>query len=113
MNEKTAQLRTKVDAAFASSLIYSTFQHYRGGIYYVDSFAVDTDDGELRVIYQRVGGPDYDMEAEAGIQFARPLREFLDEVVVMVDDQPVRMPRFRPVKRVDTWVPIDDDVESA
>ena len=57
----------------------ATFLHKKGGIYRVRSHAIDTDDATVRVLYSRVGGPDYDPLLEGSIMFARPLREWTDD----------------------------------
>ena len=101
---KTAELNSKLQAAEDLDLRFATFRHYKGGIYTVEDFVVDTDDGSLRVLYFRVGGPDYDADAEVGIRFVRPIGEFLG----MNEDG---VPRFQRVRRVETWV--DDEGASA
>lgn len=97
---KTADLQTKLDAAFGHELVGNTFKHYKGGIYVVDGFVIDTDDGNVRVLYTRVDGPGFDEFEEMGIQFARPLAQWFDEV----DGQP----RFHRVELVKSWVAIVD-----
>lgn len=57
----------------------STWTHYKGGIYRVIGHIIDTDDGQVRIHYYRVGGPEFDKVAESGVTFVRKLDEFLGE----------------------------------
>ena len=56
----------------------SIWQHYRGGIYAVTGHTIDTTNGQARVLYFRVGGPDYEADRENGITFARPVDEWFE-----------------------------------
>lgn len=104
MNSKTKALLDKLNAAKALDLQYKTFKHYGGGVYIVDGFVIDTDDGEVRVLYSRVGGPDFDAAVEMEIQFVRPLAEFIGEVTLVEDDKSTTGPRFQRARRVESWV---------
>ena len=98
---KTADLAVKLAAASAMGLRYNYFRHYKGGIYTVHGFVIDTDDGSVRVLYYRIGGPDYDAKAESGIRFVRPLVEFMGKL----EDGSQRFERVvaRSVEGVDIW----------
>jgi hypothetical protein len=52
------------------------YQHYKGGIYVVTCLTLDTDTGNLRVSYARIGGPNFDAVAENGITFSRRIEEW-------------------------------------
>lgn len=73
---RTAALLDRLKLAKTQNLVGNTFKHYKGGIYTVTGLCIDTDDGEVRVLYHRVGGPEFDAIAEDGISFVRPLAEF-------------------------------------
>ena len=102
MNAKTAELQKKIEDGWKLFNGEMMWLHYRGGIYYVQSLVIDTDDGELRVLYSRMDGPDFDESAEIGISFVRPLREWFDEV----DVDGKMTPRFIAVHRVERWEPL-------
>jgi len=52
------------------------WQHKKGGMYRVDYFDIDADDGGLRVVYKRVDGPGFDAKAESSIFFSRRIEEW-------------------------------------
>lgn len=58
---------------------YSFWKHKKGGEYQVLGHEIDTDDGTIRIRYERVGGPNFDAEAEAGIHFSRPYHEWTED----------------------------------
>lgn len=58
------------------------FNHHKGGIYQVRELTIDTDNGALRVSYFRIGGPNYDEYAEAGIIFSRRIEEWVEPRMV-------------------------------
>jgi hypothetical protein len=93
---KTADLSAKLESARELDLVGNTFRHYKGGVYTVDDLVIDTDDGSVRVLYYRVAGPDFNLEAELDIRFVRPIGEF----VGLHEGKP----RFQRVRRVETWV---------
>jgi hypothetical protein len=74
--EKTALLNRKLDGARRSIPTGSRWLHKKGGRYMVYSHVIDSDNGEVRVLYGRIGGPGFTMEAEAGIMFVRPYEEW-------------------------------------
>ena len=91
MSSRTAQAKATLEVAAAQVPSGSCWDHRKGGRYVVIGHALDTDDGTARVIYKRVGGPEFNLHAESGIAFARPLSEWTPE-------------RFAPAK----WFPIGD-----
>lgn len=54
----------------------SIWQHYKGGVYVIDGFGIDTHHGGFLVRYHRVDGPNFDARAEDGIQFFRAPEEW-------------------------------------
>lgn len=58
--------------------IGSTWQHYKGGVYVVRGYTFGTDEGELLIRYQRVGGPGFVAIEESYIEYARPLTEWFN-----------------------------------
>lgn len=52
------------------------FEHYKGGVYQVIKLTIDTDTANLRVVYKRIDGPDFDAVAEEGIEFDRRIEEW-------------------------------------
>lgn len=69
----------------------SMWQHYKGGVYVVDGFCIDTHDGLFKVLYSRVGGPNFSAKAEAGMSYSRVPEEWNEKV----ED---RRPRFLRLK---------------
>lgn len=58
----------------------TVWQHYKGGVYVIDGFGIDTHHGGFLVRYHRVAGPDYDAVAEARQEFFRPPEEWFEAV---------------------------------
>lgn len=58
----------------------SIWQHYKGGVYVVLGFTIDTHHGGFLVVYRRIGGPDFNALAEAHMTFSRPPEEWQDLV---------------------------------
>lgn len=56
----------------------SVWMHYKGGTYVVRGHGINTDTGEVTIIYQRVDGPNYDPVAEANLLWCRRATEWLD-----------------------------------
>jgi hypothetical protein len=52
------------------------FRHYKGGLYRILKISIDTDTSKARVVYERIDGPGFDAEAEAGITFDRRIEEW-------------------------------------
>jgi hypothetical protein len=72
--------RRETEAAARGALTAKTYQHYKGGIYLIEGLAIDTDDGEVRVTYQRVDGPGFNAQREAGVLYSRPFAEWFDVI---------------------------------
>jgi hypothetical protein len=104
--ESSVGLQKKIDAAAFEIKAMSTWKHYKGGIYTVKGFAIDTTTGEVSVIYNRQdGNPVYQ---EGHIDFVRPYKEWFEDVEV----QPkVFIPRFRRVRQIPQWM-TDDEIEN-
>lgn len=84
------------------------WRHYKGGLYKVDGFEIDTDDESIRVRYHRIGGPGFLRGAEDRITWSRPLREWLETVG--------DTPRFEPayfIQRYETKAEIEARGEDA
>lgn len=78
----------------------STWKHYKGGIYRINDFVVDTDDGSIRVLYNRLAGPNFDIAIDPAITYARPFKEWFEDV----ESEPKTfIPRFERVQRVERW----------
>jgi hypothetical protein len=76
------------------------WQHYKGGVYEFLDFAVDTDNGELRVRYRPVEGRDFSIYGEREVHFVRPLREWFEDV----EKEPgIFVPRFKKTRKVEIW----------
>ena len=60
----------------------SLWSHYKGGIYMVTGFLLETHHGGFLVLYRRVGGPNFDAVEERHQQFGRPPEEWHE----LVDD---------------------------
>lgn len=109
MPHKTTEQMNKelVDAwSFFASKLY--WKHYKGGHYRVavdkeNPFVFSTDNGELMVTYTRIGGPNFNVNEEYEITYARPFREWKD--TIEVDGEMV--PRFVAIKQVSVWVERD------
>lgn len=54
----------------------SQWRHKKGGKYYVLGYAIDTDNGEVRVRYKRIDGPFYNIQVEIHIEYVRPISEW-------------------------------------
>jgi hypothetical protein len=106
---KTQEFREKLKKAIIDIGRGSIWRHYKGGVYMVDDFAIDTDDTSVRVLYHRIDGPDYGM-SESDIRFARPLEEWFDKVEVPERDvqfeetDMVEKSRFIRVHQEKVWV---------
>jgi len=75
------QFANKVDYWSRHGLAIGTkWQHYKGGVYVIDGYGIDTDTGELRIRYHRIGGPNFDAIAEAGQEFYRPPTQWRETV---------------------------------
>jgi hypothetical protein len=78
----------------------TTWRHYKGGIYRVNGFIVNTDTDNLMIKYNRIDGPDFEPVTEQYIEFARPIGEWFDDV----EESPgVFVPRFKQVKAERLW----------
>lgn len=102
----TNQLSGEIEHVF-----HDTWQHFKGGVYKIHGFALDTSDGTPRVLYHRIGGPEFDHRLpEKDITFARPLTEWFDalpEGEVLTSES--QTTRFVPVVSAQRWavVPVD------
>lgn len=89
---KTEEFNEKLKEARLRFQQSAVWKHYKGGIYQIVNFSIDTDNTEVRVEYRRVDGPGYDQQVESDIHFSRPSAEWFDDVE--------GQPRFVPVKQV-------------
>jgi hypothetical protein len=96
---KTAEFAKSLEEARYTFMLKHIWRHYKGGVYKITNFSIDTDTTEVRVEYQRIDGPDFDRDKEYNIWFSRPLREWLDDVN--------GEPRFVQVEQISCWVPVD------
>ena len=76
MTDKTQAAAAELFRSQRAVPVGSRWKHKKGGLYQVLGHALDTDNGEARVRYQRVGGPDFDPRAERHIEFVRPISEW-------------------------------------
>jgi hypothetical protein len=76
MNGRTLTALRKLSNARKLIPLGSEWNHKKGGVYKVTGHALDTDSGEVRIVYQRIGGPEFDAEKEQGIPYARHLEEW-------------------------------------
>lgn len=64
-------MQTKMNCVKYSIIDY-TYRHFKGGIYFVTDMAINTDTGEIMVIY-------HDCD-DSALTWCRPLDEFMSEV---------------------------------
>lgn len=74
--DRTAILNDKIAAARDAVPLDHRWRHKKGGIYLVLDHVINTDTGNVMILYGRVDGPDYDEAAEEGIFFVRPIEEW-------------------------------------
>lgn len=74
--ERTRLLNEKLVQARAVAPLLTNWKHKKGGIYRIIGHAIDSDNGEVRVRYDRVGGPGFNRMEEADIEFVRPVSEW-------------------------------------
>ena len=86
MKKTTTDINTMFLESSNKVPIGSCWQHYKGGVYRVIDHAMNTTSADIDVVYQRIGGPDYDILAERFIKYSRPLNEWFDVIVDDVDD---------------------------
>lgn len=82
---RTAVLNSRLDDARNLVPMNSCWRHKHGGLYQVTGYHIDTDNGEVRVHYHRVGGPGFDPVAEVQINFSRPIAEWTVDRFTFVD----------------------------
>lgn len=85
MSERTRIAIDKLTVAELMVARHSRWKHKNGGLYRVLGHVIDTDNGEVRVRYQRFGGPDFNFTAEQAIEFVRPLSEWTLDRFVPLD----------------------------
>lgn len=76
MNERTLIAQRKLSNARKLVPEGSEWQHKKGGLYTVTGHALDTDSGEIRILYRRIGGPEFNQEQEQDIRYARHVEEW-------------------------------------
>ena len=54
----------------------SKWLHYKGGLYVVVGHGFHTEDGEMCVLYQRIGGPGFNAIDECDTVFSRPIEQW-------------------------------------
>lgn len=99
MSDKSLEFSNTLHAARTQFLLKHIWRHYKGGVYKVTNFSIDTDTLEARVEYRRIDGPDYNSEIEHDIFFSRPLREWFEDVD--------GVPRFIAVEAITRWEPVE------
>ena len=103
--EKTEDLHKKIDDANMRLHANTTWRHYKGGIYSVKGFAIDTDNGEVRVLYNRLNGDPHIMDSR--IIYARPFKEWFEDV----EPEPgVFIPRFKRIRKAEAWITDDQEI---
>lgn len=100
------EMSDMLKAAAEKLKIGSRWQHYKGGVYTINDFAIGTEGDEVVVIYQRIDGPGYTKGVDSRIQFARPMREWLDPID-NAREEPVQ--RFTRVEKVEVWQPVREE----
>jgi len=75
-SERTTILNEKLAAAHKVAEPGTRWLHKKGGEYGVAGFTIDSTSGDVLVLYGRIGGPDFDAQAEYGIYFSRPIAEW-------------------------------------
>lgn len=75
----TEEINALIEEAKVIAPLKTEWVHKGGGEYYVLGYALDTDAVILRVQYRRIGGLEYDPDAEANIVFSRPLDEWTED----------------------------------
>lgn len=113
--DRTRQAQATIKAAksmfFVNDGFHKVWKHYKGGVYTVDGFDLDTDDGTARVRYHRIAGPDFDHLTEAGLTYSRPVAEWFTEADVYAshEDKGHKVARFSPAYPQEVWVTLDHD----
>lgn len=72
----TQELQAALTACNEVAPAHSRWRHKKGGEYQVMGSVIDADDGTARVLYARIGGPEFNGPAEYGIYFVRPVAEW-------------------------------------
>lgn len=83
-SERTQLLNDALTTARAMVPTYTRWRHKKGGLYLVTGHEVDSDDGLIRVVYKRVGGPGFVRLTELDISFSRPIAEWTPDRFVFV-----------------------------
>jgi hypothetical protein len=96
----TRELVRAIQKAYPRVPASTTWRHYKGGIYRVNGFIVNTEDGSLMIKYNRIDGPDFNPVDEQFLEYARPLDEWFDDVEA---EPGVFTPRFKEVKAQRRW----------
>lgn len=73
MNISTSELQARFADARKEVPVGSVWKHKKGGMYMVTGHGFDTEHGRINVHYYRIGGPNFDEQAETGISFDRPI----------------------------------------
>lgn len=78
------------------------WRHYKGGLYKVEGFEIDTDDESIRVRYRRIDGPGFKRGLDDRITWSRPLAEWFDKVSTR-GCAGIAHARFEPVYRIERY----------
>lgn len=95
----TKQMNDALAHAGVAVPTFTQWLHYKGGIYAILGYVINTEDGELMVRYRRLDGPGFNTLAEAEIEYARPIKEWHENVSTASG----LVPRFEQVKKVEMW----------
>lgn len=71
-----SDFQNQLDGARRVIPVDSRWLHKKGGRYEVIGHALDTDTLGVRIQYVRYDGPGYDVRAEAGVVWSRPIEEW-------------------------------------
>ena len=106
MPNTTRQLSKAIQEVRSKIPPGSTWRHYKGSIYRISDYVIDTDNGKVRVTYEKIEGPNYNY-AESQVSFARPAEEWFTDV----EREPsVFVPRFQRVQKIERWH-TDDEID--
>jgi hypothetical protein len=79
VNGRTFEALRKLSLARKQVPVESVWNHRKGGVYAVTGHALDTDSGEIRVVYRRIGGPEFDPAQESELRYARRVEEWTED----------------------------------